>query len=81
MGHVAHTAENRKTNRVLAKKPEGKRQHGRSRHRWEDNTKMDVKEIGWDIMEWVYLAQQEHVVGRWLMTNRSNCAKTILFAK
>ena len=43
MGHVAHTAENRKTNRVLAKKPEGKRQHGRSRHRWEDNTKMDVK--------------------------------------
>jgi len=40
-----------------------------------------LKEIGWDIMEWVYLAQQEHVVGRWLMTNRSNCAKTILFAK
>jgi hypothetical protein len=34
--HVAHTVENRKTYRVLVKKPEGKRQHGRSRHRWED---------------------------------------------
>jgi len=40
MGHMAHIAGNRKTNRVLAKKPEGKRQHGRPRCRWEDNTTM-----------------------------------------
>jgi len=43
MGHMTHTAENRKTYGVLVKKPEGKREHGRSRCRWEDNTTVDVK--------------------------------------
>jgi len=33
--------------RVLAGKPEGKRQIGRPRHRWEDNIKMDLQEVGW----------------------------------
>ena len=32
--------------RVLAKKPEGKRPLGRPRHRWEDNIKMDLQEVG-----------------------------------
>jgi len=32
--------------RVLVKKPEGKRQLGRPRHRWEDNIKMDLQEVG-----------------------------------
>jgi hypothetical protein len=43
MGHMAHTVENRRTYRVLVKKPEGKRGYGRSRHRWEGNNTMDVK--------------------------------------
>jgi hypothetical protein len=30
---------------VLMGKPEGKRPHGRSRHRWEDNIKMDLQEV------------------------------------
>ena len=81
VGHESCVEDRRGACKVSVGRPEGKRALGRPRHRWEDNTKMDVKEIGWDIMEWVYLAQQEHVVGRWLMTNRSNCAKTILFAK
>jgi len=37
-------------------KPEGKRQLGRPRHRWEDNIKMDLQEVGWG-MDWIELAQ------------------------
>jgi hypothetical protein len=37
--------------------PEGKRPVGRPRPRWEDNIKMDVREIGWGGMDWIHLAQ------------------------
>jgi hypothetical protein len=37
-------------------KPEGKRPLGRPRRRWEDNIKMDLREIGWGGMDWIYLA-------------------------
>jgi hypothetical protein len=37
--------------------PEGKRPLGRPRHRWVDNIKMDLREIGWDGMDWIDLAQ------------------------
>jgi hypothetical protein len=30
---------------------------GRSRHRWEDNIKIDLKEIGWDGVVWIHLTQ------------------------
>jgi hypothetical protein len=38
-------------------KPEGKRQLGRPRHRWEDNIKMDLEEVGCGSMDWIRLAQ------------------------
>jgi len=38
--------ERRGLYRVLMGKPEGKRPLGRPRHRWEDNIKMDLKEVG-----------------------------------
>jgi hypothetical protein len=38
-------------------KPEGKRPLGRSRLRWMDNSKMNLREIGWDGMDWIDLAQ------------------------
>jgi hypothetical protein len=41
----------------LVGKPEGKRPLGRSRHRWEDNIRMDLREIGWSGMDWIDLAQ------------------------
>jgi hypothetical protein len=41
----------------LEEKPEGRRPAGRSRHRWVDNIKMDVGEIGWDGMDWIDLAR------------------------
>ena len=43
--------------RVLAGKPEGKRPLGRSRHRWEDNIKMDLQEVGYGGMGWIQLAE------------------------
>jgi len=38
--------EDRGVHRVLVGKPEGKRPLGRPRHRWEDNIKMDLQEVG-----------------------------------
>jgi hypothetical protein len=38
-------------------KPEGKRPLGRTRRRWVDNIKMDLRGIGWDGMDWIDLAQ------------------------
>jgi hypothetical protein len=38
-------------------KPEGKRPLGRPRRRWMDNIKMDLREIGWDGVDWIELAQ------------------------
>jgi hypothetical protein len=34
-------------------KPEGKRPLGRSRRRWADDTKIDLREIGWDGADWI----------------------------
>jgi hypothetical protein len=38
-------------------KPEGKRPLGRPRHRWEDNTKMDLHEVGCGGLDWIKLAE------------------------
>jgi hypothetical protein len=43
--------------RILAGKPEGKRPLGRPRRRWVDNIKMDLREIGWDEVDWIDIAQ------------------------
>jgi hypothetical protein len=41
----------------LVGKPEEKRSHGRPRHRWEDNIRMDLRETGWEDMDRMYLTQ------------------------
>jgi hypothetical protein len=46
-GHVSHTREMRNVYNIMVGKPEGKRPLGRSRCRWEDNIRMDLREIGW----------------------------------
>jgi hypothetical protein len=43
--------------RIFVGKPEGKRPLGRTRRRWMDNIKMNLRNIGWDSMEWLDLAQ------------------------
>jgi hypothetical protein len=42
---------------VSVRKPEGKRPMRRPRHRWEDNIKMDLQEVGCGSMDWIELAQ------------------------
>jgi hypothetical protein len=42
---------------ILAGMPEGKRPLGRQRRRWVDNIKMDFREIGWDGVDWIDMAQ------------------------
>jgi hypothetical protein len=44
--------ETRHAYRILVGKPEG-----RPRSRWVDNIKMDLREIGWDSVDWIELAQ------------------------
>ncbi|KAJ4427428.1 hypothetical protein ANN_25050, partial [Periplaneta americana] len=56
-GHVARMGESRNVYRVLAGRREGKRPLGRPTRRWEDNIKMDLREVGYDDREWINLAQ------------------------
>jgi len=49
--------ERRGVYRVLVGKPEGKRPLGRPTHRWEDNIKMDLLEVGCGVMDWIELDQ------------------------
>jgi len=46
-GHVARRGKSRGAYRVLVEKPEGKRSLGRRRRRWEDDMKVDLKEVVW----------------------------------
>jgi hypothetical protein len=39
--------------RILVGKPEGKILLGRPRHRWEDNIRIYLREIGWVVMDWI----------------------------
>jgi hypothetical protein len=56
-GHVARMRETRNAYRILVRKPEEKRPLGRPSRRWVDNIKMDLREIGWDGMDWIELGQ------------------------
>jgi hypothetical protein len=49
--------EGRGMYRVLVGKLEGKRPLGRPRHRWEDNIRMDLQEVGWECENWIGLSQ------------------------
>jgi hypothetical protein len=49
--------EKRNAYRILVGNPEGKRPLGRPRRRWVYNIKMDLREVGWDGMDWIDLAQ------------------------
>jgi hypothetical protein len=42
---------------ISAGKPEGKRPFGRFRRTWEDNIRMDLREVGWEGVDWMLVAQ------------------------
>ena len=56
VGHVVRMGDRRGAYRVSVAKPEGKRPLGRARHRWEDNIKVDLQEVGCGGMDCIELA-------------------------
>jgi hypothetical protein len=54
---------NRNAYRILVGKPEGKRSLERPRRRWEDNIKMDLREIEWDGVNWIDMIQDRDQCG------------------
>jgi hypothetical protein len=44
-------------NKILVRKPEGKKPLGWPRHRWEDNIRMDLSEIGWEGVNRMHVTQ------------------------
>jgi hypothetical protein len=56
-GHMARMGERKGVYGVLVGRPEGKRPFGRRRHKWEDNIKMDLQEVGEGFGDWMELAQ------------------------
>jgi hypothetical protein len=56
-GHVARMGEVRDAYNILVGRPEGRRPLGRPRRRWEDNIKIDVREIGFGHVDWIHWAQ------------------------
>jgi len=61
-GHVVSIGDRRGVYRALVGKPDGKRQLGRPRRRWEDNIKIDLQEVGCGSMDSIELAQDRN---RW----------------
>jgi hypothetical protein len=57
VGRACSKNEKRNAYRISVGKPEGKRPLGRSRRKWVDNIKIDPREIGWDDMDWMDLAE------------------------
>jgi hypothetical protein len=56
-GHVARKGEVGGAYKILVGKPEGRRPLGRPRRRWEDNIKMDIREIVFGDVDWIHLAR------------------------
>jgi hypothetical protein len=55
---VAHCCTDKRNEyKILVGKPEGKRPLARPRRRWEDNIRMDLRAVGCEDVEWIYLAQ------------------------
>jgi hypothetical protein len=72
-GYVARTGEavdeNKKNAcRILVGKPDAKRPLGRPRHSWEGNIKMIFREIRWDGVDWILLAQDKDHWGAFMTT-------------
>jgi hypothetical protein len=71
-GHVARMGEKRDAYRWEILR--GKRPLGCPRHRWVDNIRMDLREVGWDDVDWIGLAQNRN--GRRALVN-CECWETI----
>jgi hypothetical protein len=66
--NVARMEAKRNAHTILEAKPEGTRPLRRPRHRWLDNVKMALREIGWDGIDWIDLAQDRNQWGTLMNT-------------
>jgi hypothetical protein len=57
MGHLARTREMKNAYKILIGKHEGKRPIMRLSRRYEDDIKMDIKDLGREGVNWFHLAQ------------------------
>jgi hypothetical protein len=57
-GHVAHMGDMRSAYKILIRTPGGSRLLGRRRCRWEDNIRMDLRDTGWEGVDWMHLDQE-----------------------
>ena len=55
-GNVAHMEDRRGSYGILVGKPEGKRVLGRHQHRWENNIRIELQEVGWGGIDWIGVA-------------------------
>jgi len=53
--------EERGVYKFLVRNPERKRPLGRPRHRWVDNIRTDLQEVGCEYMDWIGLAQDRDI--------------------
>jgi len=60
VGLVARMGKMRNAYNILVGKPERKRSVGRPRCRGEDNIRMGLREIGWEDVDWIHLAQHRN---------------------
>jgi hypothetical protein len=56
-GHAAHMGKMENAYSISVGRPERKRPLRRPRHRWEDNVRMDLREIGWEGADCIHVAQ------------------------
>jgi hypothetical protein len=78
-GHVARMGEERNVYRVFVRKPEGKKPPGRPMRRWDDGIRMNLRETGWESVEWIHLAQDRDrwqavvntVMNLWVLVTQS----------
>jgi hypothetical protein len=57
VGYIACVVEARNAYKILVRNSEGKRLFGKTRHRWEDNIRMNLGERSWEGVGWIHLAQ------------------------
>jgi hypothetical protein len=69
-GHVARMGEERGVYRISVGRLKGKRPLGRPKRRWEDNIKMEFREIGIDEANWILLARDR--------VQRRACMNTVI---
>jgi len=45
------------THKILVSKPKGKKPFGKPRSRWDDRIRIDLRAIGWEVVDWICVAE------------------------